>query len=302
MVKGKVNSFFTSGGGGGKQERPPCALCEGNHGIWSCRKFQGMDMRERWSVAKARRLCFHCLGSYHQGRACSRSKQCNINGCTKNHHTLLHDNHLQDSQPAKKEPDQEESSQQQSVLPREGATQKNVTNSRNNESEAVSLGTIPVWLKSNNRKVGVNVILDDASNESFLNEDVAGMLGIQEPFQTVKVHVLNNEIETFQSMPVSVTIESVEGEFSKSIDVKTCPRKVTGNYKAEDWRQSKEYLQHLKECDFPKPAEGRCVDLLIGVDNPELHYSRVDIYSWKGWWPNCSLGSTRMDLYWVTSS
>jgi hypothetical protein len=28
---------------------------------------------------------------------------------------------------------------------------------------------------------------------------VAGMLGIQEPFQTVKVHVLNNEIETFQS-------------------------------------------------------------------------------------------------------
>ena len=56
------------------------------------------------------------------------------------------------------------------------------------------------------------------------------MLGIQEPFQTVNVHILNNEIETFQSMPVNVTIESVDGQFRKSIDVKTCPRKVTGSY------------------------------------------------------------------------
>ena len=147
-------------------------------------------MRERWSVAKARRLCFRCLGSYHQGRACSRSKQCNINGCTKNHHTLLHDNHLHDSQQAKKEPN-EESSQQQSALPREGATETrtNVTNSRNNVSEAVSLRTIPVWLKSNNRKVKVNAILDDASNESFFNENVAtlqGCLGFKSHFKRLK--------------------------------------------------------------------------------------------------------------------
>ena len=98
----------------------------------------------------------------------------------------------------------------------------------------VSLRTIPVWLKKNSRKVKVNPILDDASNETFLNEEVAGMLGIQEPFQTVKVHVLNNEIETFQSMPVNVTIESVDGQLRKSIDVKMCPRKVTGSYKMED--------------------------------------------------------------------
>ena len=98
----------------------------------------------------------------------------------------------------------------------------------------VLLRTIPVWLKKNNRKVKVNAILDDASNETFLNEEVAGMLGIQEPFQTIKVHVLNNEIETFQSMPVNVTIKSVDGQFRKSIDVKTCPRKVTESYKVED--------------------------------------------------------------------
>ena len=112
----------------------------------------------------------------------------------------------------------------------------------------------------------VNAILDDASNETFLNEEVAGMLGIQEPFQTINVHVLNNEIETFQSMPVNVTIESVDGQFRKSIDVRTCPRKVTGSYKVENWRDSKKSWNHLNECDFPEPAGDRYLDLLIGVD------------------------------------
>lgn len=91
-----------------------------------------------------------------------------------------------------------------------------------------------MWLKANDRKVKINAILDDASNETFLNEEIAGVLGIQQPFETVKVHVLNNEVETFLSMPVHVTIESIDGQFSKEISVKTCPQKVTGNYKVED--------------------------------------------------------------------
>ena len=78
-------------------------------------------------------------------------------------------------------------------------------------------------------------------------------------------------------MPVNGTIESVDGQFSKSIDVKTCPRKVTGSYKMEDWRESKKSWKHLKECDFTEPAGDRYVDLSIGVDNPELHFSQVDI-------------------------
>ena len=106
------------------------------------------------------------------------------------------------------------------------------------------LRTVPVWLKANKRKVKVNAILDDASNESFLNEEVVGVLRLCEPFETVKVHVLNNEVETFQSMPVKLTIESVDGQFSKEIHVKTCPKKVTGNYIVEDWSQSKENWEH----------------------------------------------------------
>ena len=68
-------------------------------------------------------------------------------------------------------------------------------------TESYSLRTVPVWMKANGRKVKINAILDDASNETFLNEEVAGVLGLQEPFQKVQVHVLNDTVETFQSMP-----------------------------------------------------------------------------------------------------
>ena len=94
-------------------------------------------------------------------------------------------------------------------------------------------------MKANGRKVKINAILDDASNQSFLNEEVAGVLGLQEPFEKVQVHVLNDTVETFQSMPLKIEIESVEGRFSKEISVKTCPRKVTGNYRVVNWTERK---------------------------------------------------------------
>ena len=58
-------------------------------------------------------------------------------------------------------------------------------------SEDHSLQTVPAWAKANRKKIKINAILDDASNETFLNEDVAGALGIQEPYEKVKVHVQN---------------------------------------------------------------------------------------------------------------
>ena len=51
-------------------------------------------------------------------------------------------------------------------------------------------------------------------------------------YQTVTVNVLNNEVGNFQSMPLDVTIESPDEEFRK--EIKTCPKRVTGNYKVDN--------------------------------------------------------------------
>ena len=149
--------------------------------------------------------------------------------------------------------------------------------------EQGTLRTVPMWLKSNGKKIKVNAILDDASNETFINENVlANILGIREIFQTIQIHVVNNTIETFQSMPGKVEIESVNGEFGKVIELKTCPHQVTGSYKVEDWSDTKKQWPRLLHCEFPKPARDCLVDLLKGMDNTELHYSMVDVHGSPG--------------------
>ena len=101
--RGRSHSFYTGGAAGGSKEtKPLCGFCEGNHGVWSCKRFQALDVKERWNVAKCRRLCLRYLDSFHQGRVCPRSKPRNVNRCTKKHHNRLHDTKMEAKQPKKK--------------------------------------------------------------------------------------------------------------------------------------------------------------------------------------------------------
>ena len=162
---------------------------------------------------------------------------CQIDGCRGNDHRLLHESVPVVDQPVESVQSVVESNSYPSLAAWEGAVNfalspeeevspvSRAMNTHNPRrlNEAYSLRTIPVWIKAQGKKVKVNAILDDASNESFLNEEVAGALGLKESYQTVKVHVLNNSVETFQTMPLKIEIESVNGQFTKEIEVKTCP-------------------------------------------------------------------------------
>jgi len=102
---------------------------------------------------------------------CIRSQLCQIDGCRGNHHCLLHEvlPVTETTSPAAQEgvasPDGECS-----------PTPPALTIHNPRTSEAYYLHTIPVWVKVKGKKIKVNAILDDASNESFLNEEVAGAL------------------------------------------------------------------------------------------------------------------------------
>ena len=142
--------------------------------------------------------------------------------------------------------------------------------------------TVPVWVKANGKKVKVNAVLDDASNESFMNEEVAGLLGLRTTWKTVQVRVLNDSVETFRSMPLQIDLESDDRQFTKAINVQTCPRAVTGSYQVVDWNHYQSNWLHLSQCNFATPAKDGFADLLIGVDNPDLHFSIVDFQGPSG--------------------
>jgi len=218
--------------------KPPCSLCHGfDHGVWFCKQFYEKGVDNRWHIAKER----------------TKARKCGIDGCTRNHHRLLHGSEvLSETEPMTTLPYTDD--WRRPVVPR----------------ESYSLRTVPEWMKANGRKVKINAILDDASNETSLNEEVAGVLGLQEPFQKVQVHVLNDTMETFQSMLLKIEIESVDERFSKEISIKTFPQKVTGNYRVVNWNEYQNKWPHLTQCSFAKPATFGVVDLLIGILNSTI--------------------------------
>ena len=239
-------------------------------------------MDDRWKIAKEKKLCFRCLASDHRGKDCLKSRTCGIDGCSRNHHQPLHGSEaLSETGSMTMLPHADDG--RRPDVPREGSPPVTLTScNAQTPTESYSFRTVPVWMKANGRKVKINAILDDASNETFLNEAVAGILGLQEPLEKVQVYVFNDTVETFQSMPIKIEIESVDGRFSKEISAKTCPQKVTGNYRVVNWNDHQNKWLKLTQCNFPKPANDRLVDLLIDIDNAELHYSHVDLRGKNG--------------------
>ncbi|PFX16125.1 hypothetical protein AWC38_SpisGene19627 [Stylophora pistillata] len=132
-----------------------------------------------------------------------------------------------------------------------------------------------LWLREHKKDRSVLGLRD------WLKEEVRIRVKAVEMAHGIKAETVGAAVDSGKQVD-KVTIESLDGDFSKGIKVKTCPKRVTGNYKVENWKQSKDRWPHLRECDFAEPAQEGLVDLLIGVDNAELHYSRADVRGGEG--------------------
>lgn len=149
------------------------------------------------------------------------------------------------------------------------------------KSDFCVLRTVPVILKNGKRSLRVNALLDDASTKTYINTDVASELGLSGQLENVSVNVLNGQIKTFETMPVEFELQGVNGRVSEKITAFTAER-VTGNMEVIQWNKFSYKWQHLKALDFPNPGTRPIVDLLIGIDYPDFHYSYHDIKGGPG--------------------
>ena len=271
-----------------------CVCCnKAGHRVWFCDSFKGSTVGQRWALAKEKQLCFRCLSERHLGKDCPRTQVCGINGCKSNHHRLLHevaekeqrrqdiqskdtDSRYETRRPIKTVPDVNGDSVTSSDQADEKAHITTLTSSKSSKKD-VSFRTVPVWLKANGQKIRVNAVLDDASSASYISEEVAGALGLSAPYEPVTVQVLNDSIETFDTMPVDLVLESSDGNVKIQFKAFTCPRQITGNYKVVDWKRHQQRWSHLQVCNFPEATVDPLVDVLIGQDQVDLHYSRCDV-------------------------
>lgn len=275
-------TFFGGIADSGKNRNSHCTLCGREHAIWRCNEFLQMYVQERWNIAKQYELCYRCLGNGHRGNSCPRSRPCGIDGCRDVHSRLLHRHvtPLQRSSPG--------TSSHTQIFPNvddqvTSALEGKQTNSQvtmmtqaYQRADYIGLRTVPVILKNGTRSLKVNALLDDASTKTYVNADIAAELGLQGKSEKVVVNVLNGQVETFETKPINVRLESVNGNMSMNVNAYTANR-VTGNMTAVDWNKYSRQWSHLKEIEFPRTASRPIVDILIGLDCADLHCSIREI-------------------------
>ena len=62
-------------------------------------------------------------------------------------------------------------------------------------ADFVALRTVSVVVKNGKRSLNVNALLDDASTKTYIIHDVAAKLGLEGEKETVKVNVLDGNVE-----------------------------------------------------------------------------------------------------------
>ena len=269
-----------------------CRECGKQHGIWNFRIFAQRSVRDRWNIAKRLQLCYRCLGEEHQGKSCPRSRTCGLDSCVDMHHRLLHKQKTVEQRAPVKETTEVKRAEDNGTSRNRRAEQDNVSTDRatfltegndpaqettmvvqsGKRPEFVGLRTVPVILINGDRSLRVNALLDDASTKTYVNADVAAELGLQGRTERVKVNVLNGQIETFETKPIDVTLQSVAGNVSMKINAYTV-NKVTGNMPVVDWNRYKQQWPHLRNIDFPASSRKVIVDVLIGLDCADLLYA-----------------------------
>lgn len=65
-----------------------CPICEDSHVVAKCPSFLKLSEKDRYSKAKALKLCLNCLRLGHRVRSCPSTWHCR--SCKAKHHTLLH--------------------------------------------------------------------------------------------------------------------------------------------------------------------------------------------------------------------
>jgi len=261
-----------------------CRVCKKDaHPLWRCSDFKSMNAEDRWSTAKRLGVCYRCLRSNHKGKQCTRSRVCGINGCQGSHDRLLHKERPEKTNSDSRSEPTTSGTEGEPPKPTERShTTTTVQEKDDNSTENyIALRTVPVVLRKGGRKITVNALLDDASTKTYLNNDVAAELGLQGQSRRVTVSVLNGQEDCFETMPVECELESVDGRLKTTISAFTANR-VTGNMRAVNWASASKNWNHLKGINFPNIGPRPIVDILIGIDHADLHYSIKDVRGGPG--------------------
>ena len=72
------------------QRRTVCPACNGRLSLTRCHIFETKPFEERQQIMRRAHLCHNCFKYGHIAVGCLAKGSCEVQGCTRRHHTLLH--------------------------------------------------------------------------------------------------------------------------------------------------------------------------------------------------------------------
>nr|CAH8874594.1 unnamed protein product [Trichobilharzia regenti] len=213
------------------------------HQLSDCNRFIAMSPVERLKMAKQKRLCFSCLKIGHTKWNCKATNK-RSSGLTDMHPLLRTVN----------EP---------------GNSVNCNSISRPLDIPQVFLGVLPVKVKGPKSSVETYALLDNGSDVTLIDAELAGCLGIKGPKQPLVVNTFNSA-KTVVCERVSFQLESLATGETVEVDTAYTTSSMKLGEAIVPSRETvvgKPYL-----CDIPLPTlqDGR-VRVLIGCSVPEAH-------------------------------
>ena len=97
----------------------------------------------------------------------------------------------------------------------------------------------------------------------------------------ITVNVPNDHEVRLPSMTFAFELESVDGNKDTKI-VAQSSEKICGGIKAVDWVRIKGNWNHLQDIPFPKLANRKKINVLLGTDNYHLMYPKKEVIGGVG--------------------
>ena len=142
------------------------------------------------------------------------------------------------------------------------------------------------------------IMLDPGANVTLMRESVLQDLKVPAEFGEARVVGVGGHVTTYRSAAVSLTLESLNGNYRAPIQARTMPEPV-GDLRPTRWNEYKSHWKHLSNLNFGEFPTDAKVDIIMGTDNPLFHwcleeiwgesiydpFARLTVLGWAGYGP-----------------
>ena len=262
-----------------------CKLCRSSHNLHECPEFLGYPLSKRFDLVKQLNICYKCLNGSHM------ASECKANPCSKcknAHHTVLHYQRKQNptktknvkfaapttrSYPESDPQDYMYTTEEFLDHARQNSSNKEFTNYlcmlRGDPPVSLFFQWVTVVNPQSGKQSRCNLMQDPGAQFTVISTRLGRELRLQGATRSSTVVGVGGHVATTQTLFANLVLISNNGLLRKTLNVRTMDNPV-GNLRAVDWNLLKHYWPHLADVQFPRPVNGGQVDMILGMDYPQL--------------------------------